>query len=47
MKINYVENKNGKLFSFHRHDFKENTDSSETTFLLMGVLKIILDVQEN
>lgn len=29
MKINYVENKNGKLFSFHRHDFKENTDSSD------------------
>ena len=29
MKINYVENKNGKLFSFHRHDFKENADSSD------------------
>ena len=27
MKINYVENKNGKLFSFHRHDYKDNTDS--------------------
>lgn len=26
MKINYVENKNGKLFSFYRHDYKENTD---------------------
>ena len=26
MKIPYVENKNGKLFSFSRHDYEENID---------------------
>lgn len=36
MKINYVENKNGKLFSFHRHDFKENTDSSDNYIFIDG-----------
>jgi len=36
MKINYVENKNGKLFSFHRHDFKENTDSSDNFIFIDG-----------
>ena len=36
MKINYVENKNGKLFSFHRYDFKENTDSSDNYIFIDG-----------
>ena len=36
MKVNYVENKNGKLFSFHRHDFKENTDSSDNYIFIDG-----------
>lgn len=36
MKINYVENKNGKLFSFHRHDFKENTDAYDNYINIDG-----------
>ena len=36
MKIRYVENKNGKLFSFHRHDFKENTDDEGNFILIDG-----------
>ncbi len=36
MKINYVENKNGKLFSFHRHDFKENTDDEGNYISIYG-----------
>lgn len=36
MKLKYVENDNGKLFSFHRHDFKEDTDSSGTYISIDG-----------
>ena len=36
MKINYVENKNGKLFSFHRHDYKENTDAYDNYINIDG-----------
>ena len=36
MEINYVENKNGKLFSFHRHDFKENTDAYDNYINIDG-----------
>lgn len=36
MKINYVENKNGKLFSFYRHDYKENTDDEGNYIMIDG-----------
>jgi hypothetical protein len=36
MRIGYVENKNGKLFSFHRHDFKEDTDDEGNFILIDG-----------
>jgi hypothetical protein len=36
MRIRYVENKNGKLFSFHRHDFKEDTDDEGNFILIDG-----------
>jgi len=36
MKINYVENKNGKLFSFHKHDYKENTDELGQYIMIDG-----------
>ena len=36
MKINYVENKNGKLFSFHVHDYKDNQDEDENYIMIDG-----------
>ena len=36
MKINYVENKNGKLFSFHRHDYKDNIDDEDNYIMIDG-----------
>ena len=36
MEINYVENKNGKLFSFYRHDFKENIDDENNHIMIDG-----------
>lgn len=36
MKIPYVENKNGKLFSFSRHDYKENTDEDGNYIMIDG-----------
>lgn len=36
MKINYVENKNGKLFSFSVHDYKDNTDDEGNYVMLDG-----------
>lgn len=36
MEINYVENLNGKLFSFHRHNYKENTDSQGNYIMIDG-----------
>jgi len=36
MKICYVENKNGKLFSFDRHDYKENTDDEGNFIMIDG-----------
>lgn len=36
MKICYVENKNGKLFSFYRHDYKENTDDEGNFIMIDG-----------
>jgi len=36
MNINYVENKNGKLFSFHRHDYKENYDDEGNYVMIDG-----------
>lgn len=36
MKINYVENKNGKLFSFFRHDFKSDTDKEGNYIMIDG-----------
>jgi len=36
MHINYVENKNGKLFSFFRHDFKTNTDDEGNFICIDG-----------
>ena len=36
MQINYVENKNGKLFSFHRHDYKQNEDDEKNYIMIDG-----------
>lgn len=36
MNINYVENKNGKLFSFSRHDFKLNEDDEGNIVMIDG-----------
>ena len=36
MKINYVENKNGKLFSFSVHDYKDNEDSEGNYVMIDG-----------
>lgn len=36
MKIRYVENKNGKLFSFYRHDFKEDIDEEQEYIFIDG-----------
>lgn len=36
MDIHYVENKNGKLFSFFRHDYKENTDDEGNYIMIDG-----------
>lgn len=36
MNIGYVENKNGKLFSFHRRDFKENIDDENNYIMIDG-----------
>ena len=36
MKINYVENKNGKLFSFHSHDYKDNIDDEDNYIMIDG-----------
>lgn len=36
MEIGYVENKNGKLFSFHKHDFKNNIDNENNYIMIDG-----------
>lgn len=36
MTIDYVENKNGKLFSFHRHDCKQDTDDEGNYVMIDG-----------
>lgn len=36
MKINYVENKNGKLFSFSVHDYKDNIDDEKNYVMIDG-----------
>lgn len=36
MKISYVENKNGKLFSFFRHDYKQNEDDEGNFIMIDG-----------
>ena len=36
MKIGYVENKNGKLFSFSVHDYKDNEDSEGNYVMIDG-----------
>ena len=36
MKINYVENKNGKLFSFSVHDYKDDEDSEGNYVMIDG-----------
>lgn len=36
MEIGYVENKNGKLFSFNRHDYKENIDDDDNYIMIDG-----------
>jgi len=36
MKINYVENKNGKLFSFSVHDYKDDEDSEGNYVMIKG-----------
>lgn len=36
LKIRYVENNNGKLFSFHRHDYKTDTDSEGNLIMIDG-----------
>lgn len=36
MEINYVENENGKLFSFFRHDYKDNTDKNGDFIMIDG-----------
>lgn len=36
MKIPYVENKNGKLFSFSRHDYKDNIDDEGNYVMIDG-----------
>lgn len=36
MKIQYVENKNGKLFSFSVHDYKDNEDSEGNYVMIDG-----------
>ena len=36
MKINYVENNNGKLFSFFRHDYKDDTDEQGNFIMIDG-----------
>lgn len=35
MKINYVENKNGKLFSFSVHDYKDNIDDENNYVMII------------
>ena len=36
MKIQYVENKNGKLFSFSVHDYKDNIDDENNYVMIDG-----------
>lgn len=36
MKIGYVENKNGKLFSFYTHDYKDNEDNEGNYVMIDG-----------
>lgn len=36
MKIQYVENKNGKLFSYSVHDYKDNEDSEGNYVMIDG-----------
>lgn len=36
MKIAYVENKNGKLFSFYTHDYKDNEDNEGNYVMIDG-----------
>ena len=36
MKIPYVENGNGKLFSFSRHDYKDDTDKDGNYVMIVG-----------
>lgn len=36
MKIGYVENKNGKLFSYSVHDYKDNEDSEGNYVMIDG-----------
>jgi hypothetical protein len=36
MKINYVENKNGKLFSFNRHDYHSDKDDEGNFVMIDG-----------
>jgi hypothetical protein len=36
MKISYVENNNGKLFSFSRHNYKENKDNDGNYVMIDG-----------